>query len=359
METLREFIAHAGFVLREYAGGSGSAGGLLIGDPGSGVRKVLLAPGLSADVASEALGARADLIVMLRTPRDLPLAGAEGAHVRELIAAGVAVLSVEGQAHGLVAEAFIGALDVGVTEPLIPSLTEEYAMVVVYVPEEDAEHVRRALAAAGAGAIGDYSGCAWSVTGTGEFTPGQGADPTIGTVGDHEQVRERRVEMVVPLDLVAEVTTALRRAHPYEEPAFSFLMTHGAPGRTGRGRRGLLPEPVTLGEVRDLLARHIPGGAVRVSGEDGLVREIAVISRADEGVIDAAIDAGVDLLVSSDLSSAELRRAHAAGLHLIDVPRAAMEWFALPLLARRLAAGTDGEIETIVTATSEPTWRSG
>ncbi len=66
---------------------------------------------------------------------------------------------------------------------------------VVFVPAENADAVREAMFAAGAGHIGDYSHCSWSVTGTGQFLPHDGASPTIGSVGSVERVAEDRVEI--------------------------------------------------------------------------------------------------------------------------------------------------------------------
>ena len=70
--------------------------------------------------------------------------------------------------------------------------------LVVFVPVADAERLIDALAAAGAGAIGDYERCAWTSEGTGTFRPLAGAHPAIGAVGEIETVPETRVEMVVP-----------------------------------------------------------------------------------------------------------------------------------------------------------------
>src|SRR5438128_1238518 len=78
--------------------------------------------------------------------------------------------------------------------------------------------VHEALAAAGAGAIGDYSHCSFATAGTGQFRPLAGAHPTIGQVGKLERVAETRLEMVLPRARRAGVVAALRAAHPYEEP---------------------------------------------------------------------------------------------------------------------------------------------
>ena len=96
-------------------------------------------------------------------------------------------------------------------------------VLVVYVPVPDTERVLAALFEAGAGAIGDYRECAWVTEGTGQFRPVQGADPAVGTVGALEKVAENRIEVVLPRVRRGEAVAALRRAHPYEEPAFHVI----------------------------------------------------------------------------------------------------------------------------------------
>jgi hypothetical protein len=92
--------------------------------------------------------------------------------------------------------------------------------LVVFVPHEALEAVREALFTAGAGRIGDYERCSWYTDGTGTFRPLPGASPTIGEVGEEERVPEVRLETVFPEERQEELVAALRRAHPYEEPAF-------------------------------------------------------------------------------------------------------------------------------------------
>jgi hypothetical protein len=92
--------------------------------------------------------------------------------------------------------------------------------LVVFVPREALENVREALFAAGAGRIGDYERCSWYTAGTGTFRGGTGTDPSIGEAGREERVAELRLETVYPEELHDDVIAALRRAHPYEEPAF-------------------------------------------------------------------------------------------------------------------------------------------
>lgn len=92
--------------------------------------------------------------------------------------------------------------------------------LVVFVPREALDTVREALFEAGAGRIGDYERCSWYTQGTGTFLGGVGTDPSVGESGREERVAELRLETVFPEERHEEVVAALRRAHPYEEPAF-------------------------------------------------------------------------------------------------------------------------------------------
>lgn len=94
--------------------------------------------------------------------------------------------------------------------------------LVVYVPETHLDAVKAALFDAGAGTQGRYDRCCWQVRGEGQFRPLAGSRPFSGTPGSVARVAEYRVEMLCPAARRAAVTAALRRAHPYEEPAFDF-----------------------------------------------------------------------------------------------------------------------------------------
>jgi hypothetical protein len=94
--------------------------------------------------------------------------------------------------------------------------------LVWFVPEDALDATRAAVFGAGAGRIGDYERCSWYAAGTGTFFGGEGTSPALGERGRDERVDELRVETVVPAERVAEVVTALRRAHPYEEPAYDL-----------------------------------------------------------------------------------------------------------------------------------------
>ncbi|HEY4160987.1 MAG TPA: hypothetical protein VGM08_02905 [Candidatus Saccharimonadales bacterium] len=91
--------------------------------------------------------------------------------------------------------------------------------VVVTVPESDGDALRKAVGDVGGGKVGNYSHCSFTVKGAGRFIPQDGARPTIGTVGEPEEVTEERIEVNCDETSLGPVLKTIRENHPYEEPA--------------------------------------------------------------------------------------------------------------------------------------------
>jgi hypothetical protein len=100
-------------------------------------------------------------------------------------------------------------------------VTMKRVMIVVNVPENEADAMRQAIGDAGGGVMGNYSYCSFSVTGKGRFTPNQAANPTIGSSNEPEVVAEERIEVSCQEADAALVVAAIKAAHSYEEPAIS------------------------------------------------------------------------------------------------------------------------------------------
>ena len=98
-------------------------------------------------------------------------------------------------------------------------MTAQRYKLVVYVPAGHAEAVRQAMGEAGAGRIGNYAHCTFTLEGTGRFRPEAGANPAVGEIGRLEAVAEHRIETVCDAERLKAVLAAVRAAHPYEEPA--------------------------------------------------------------------------------------------------------------------------------------------
>jgi len=201
---------------------------------------------------------------------------------------------------------------------------------VIFVPPENAAAVRSAVFDAGAGHIGDYSQCSWSVTGTGQFLPHEGTSPAIGVVGAVERVAEDRIEVIAPARIRNRVLAAMRAAHLYEEPAFDVITLAPLPDGIGLGRIGTLPRPQRLADFVTRVNSALPQTTwgVRAAGDpNATVSRVAVCGGAGDSLLSAASAAGVQAYVTADL------RHHPADEHrrtsdvaLVDVAHWASEY---------------------------------
>src|SRR6185436_19571489 len=88
-----------------------------------------------------------------------------------------------------------------------------------FAPVDKAELVRNAIFEAGGGQIGNYSECSFNTEGAGTFKAGEGTDPYVGKIGQRHSENEIKVEAIMPAHLEANIVTAMKSAHPYEEVA--------------------------------------------------------------------------------------------------------------------------------------------
>lgn len=286
--------------------------GLVCGDRAEPVDRVLLAVDAVPATVAEACEFGAQLLIthhpLLLTPvHGVPADDPKGALVHRLIRSGVAHLVAHTNADVAdpgVSDALADRLGLQDVRPLQPQPEAPLDKLVVFVPTADAQRLIDALAAAGAGALGNYDRCAWTALGTGTFRPLSGAAPAVGEIGRIEQVDETRVEMVVPAARRGAVITALRAAHPYEEPAFDLLAQSPVPSRRGTGRVGELAAAVPLREFVRHAAEVLPATVwgVRAAGDpDRTVRTVAVCGGAGGSLADAARAAGADAYLTADL----------------------------------------------------------
>lgn len=103
--------------------------------------------------------------------------------------------------------------------------------ITVTVPESHAELVREVIGQAGAGKIGNYSHCSFTVKGIGRFKPEQGANPFIGETGVIETVVEEFIETNCSKDKLEAVLKAIRKVHPYEEPVIDIYPLYSYGGK--------------------------------------------------------------------------------------------------------------------------------
>lgn len=311
--------------------------GLVCGDPDEVLDSVTVAVDATAAVVDE-VPERGLLLahhpLLLRGVDTVAASTGKGALVHRLIRTGRSLFTAHTNADSAapgVSDALAEALGLTVEAVLEPrSAAPDLDKWVIYVPVEHADAVAAGVFAAGAGQIGDYSRCSWSVTGIGQFLPGDGASPAIGRVGAVERVAEDRVEVVAPVSVRPQVLSALRASHPYEEPAFDIFALQPAPGDVGLGRICALPRPEPLRAFASRVAAKLPATSwgVRAAGDpEALISRVAVCGGAGDSLLAAVSAAGVHAYVTADLRhhpADEHRRA--SPVALIDVAHWASEY---------------------------------
>jgi len=311
--------------------------GLVCGDPDDVLESVTVAVDATPAVVDEVPEAGLLLAhhpLLLRGVDTVAASTPKGALVHRLIRTGRSLFTAHTNADSAspgVSDALAEALGITVDAVLEPLTTAgDLDKWVIYVPRENAEAVREAVFAAGAGHIGDYSHCSWSVSGIGQFLPHEGASPAVGSVGNVERVAEDRFEVVAPARARGAVLAAMRAAHPYEEPAFDIFALVPPPGDAGLGRIGTLAQPEPLRRFVSRVDAALPrtSWGVRAAGDpEMLVSRVAVCGGAGDSLLAAADRADVQAYVTADLRhhpADEHRRA--SNVALIDVAHWASEF---------------------------------
>lgn len=282
--------------------------GLQLGDPAAEVRRVAVSLDPSLEAARFARESDAQMLVchhpLIWNPLPhLRYDSHKGRVVRELVEGGIAFVAAHtnwdcapGGVNDVLAE-LIGLSDVSAFGSSTP---RDLFKVVVTTPTGTEDGLIDAMASAGAGAIGLYERCSWKTEGSGSFRALEGADPTLGSVGELETVQEMRIEMVCPAESVEDVRRALVEAHTYEEPAYDFYPLRSSPGQQ-IGRIGSLPSPMSPEQFRAHLDKALDTHTLLCSKPDRKIKKVGVVGGAAADEWMNAQRAGADAFVTGEV----------------------------------------------------------
>ena len=321
--------------------------GLLWGDPGSLIEKVMTCLTVTPEVADEAIAEGAGLIVshhpvLFKPVKSITMRGGDpqAMFLWKLARANVAIASphtafdnTNGGINDFLAER-LGLVDVG---PLKESPTKSRCKVVVFTPESDRDAVMSAAFGAGAGNIGDYRECSYRSAGMGTFFGDETTDPAVGRKGIREQVEEWRLEFVAEEPDVRRVLNAIRQAHSYEEPAIDVYPLRGEADGPGVGRIGRLKEPESLHTFARRVATMLQSPGTQFVGDpDRVIERVAIVCGAgDDFLRDAAGKA--DVLLTGEARFHRAFEAQSLRVALIVAGHHATERPGVEMLADRIA----------------------
>ena len=321
--------------------------GFLVGDPRRDIKRILMTIDTTRAVVAEARQFKADLILAYHPViwdglKCVTADGPTGA-IFELIRANIGVFSMHtalDTAAGGINDALAAILPLVEAKPIgdyVADPSGPHYKLITFVPHEAVNAVAEALYAAGAGAIGQYSHCGYMTEGVGTFLPMDGANPAIGTRGTLERVEEIRLETVMAAEKVAAVIAALRKAHPYETPAFDVFRHFDMENKLGLGRMGRLKKPTSLDAIVKNIQTITGAKAVGLIGPGRrTVRKAAVCAGSCGKLLDAVIAAECDLYLTGELKHHQALAAQEAGLTCICLSHSVSERFALKNLSKTL-----------------------
>jgi hypothetical protein len=171
-----------------------------------------------------------------------------------------------------------------------------------FVPADQAEKVRSAIFAAGAGHISNYSECSFNSAGFGTFKPGEGTAPFTGKIGERHIEDEIKMEMIFPAWKQQAILSGLFAAHPYEEVAYDIIGLDNQDQQVGSGLVGELPEPLSETAFLGLLKAKFNLSVIRYTPLlDKLVKKVALCGGAGSFLIGAAAASGADFYFTGDI----------------------------------------------------------
>ncbi len=179
---------------------------------------------------------------------------------------------------------------------------ENQYKLVVFVPEDFREKILTYLFNAGAGTIGDYTDCSFSSEGTGTFFGNEFTNPRVGKKNNLEKVSENRLEVLVNKWDLNNVLTALKKSHPYEEPAFDIYPLKNENVNFGIGAFGTLPIPMKESDFLIYLSKSINSKNIRYcKGKNRIIKTVAVCGGSCANKYNVAISVGADAFVTADV----------------------------------------------------------
>ena len=204
--------------------------------------------------------------------------------------------------------------------------------LITFAPIDKAEEVRKAVFAAGAGHIGNYSECSFNSIGTGTFKAGEGADPYVGEVGKLHEEKETKIEIVYPFYLELQVVEALIKAHPYEEVAYDIFTMENIHNGIGSGVIGDLETPIREEDLLKKLKKEFKTGVIRHTPLNNKeVKKVALCGGAGAFLIGKALSQGADFYITGDVKYHEFFDAEGK-MVIADIGHYESEQFTVDLL---------------------------
>ncbi len=283
--------------------------GLIVGNKELEVKKVLISLDITEEVVQEAIDKKCEMIVAHHPIIFKGLKKLTGSNYVER----TVIKAIKNDIALFAAHTNLDNIENGVNAKICQKLEllnpkillskpNQLGKISVFVPKENAEEVKTALHAAGAGQIGEYKNCSFESEGIGSFLPTDKANPSIGKKAHLEKVPEIKLELIFPIYLKNEILRALQESHPYEEVAYYLHQLENEYAGIGSGMIAELPESMTEQEFLDHLKKKMALKVIKHTNFlNKKIKRIAVCGGSGSFLINTAIAQKADVYVSADI----------------------------------------------------------
>ncbi|MHB0754168.1 Nif3-like dinuclear metal center hexameric protein [Polaribacter sp. M15] len=201
-----------------------------------------------------------------------------------------------------------------------------------FVPAENKEELKSALFAAGAGNIGNYDHCSFSVSGVGTFKGNEESNPVLGEKGKLETANEIKLTVTFESKNESNILKALQKHHSYEEVAYEIITLENIHQNIGMGMIGELPQDMGEKEFLLYLKKTMQTSCVRHSSFiNKKIKRVAVLGGSGSFAISNAKRAGADAYISADFKYHDFFKAE-NNILLADIGHYESEQFTKNLL---------------------------
>lgn len=204
--------------------------------------------------------------------------------------------------------------------------------LVTFVPTKHVEKVQQALYSVGAGNIGNYSECSFTIEGTGSFKGNEDSNPVFGEKGKTNFEQETRLEVIFPNYIQNQLIKSLKENHPYEEVAFDIYNLSNEYQQVGSGMIGELPESKSEDEFLQQIKKSFNLTVIKHTPLLGKkIKKVAVCGGAGSFLIKKAISSKADIFITSDIKYHEFFEAENQ-LILADIGHWESEQYTIDLI---------------------------
>ena len=162
--------------------------------------------------------------------------------------------------------------------------------------------LKKILFDVGAGSIGKYDNCSFSVDGTGSFKGNEKSNPTVGQKLKYVEQDEVCISITYLSHFEERVLSSLREVHPYEEIAYEIITLENINENIGMGMLGVFNKSLSEKELFDLLKKKLGTKFLKHSKLlHKPIKKIAVLGGSGSFAIHNAISKKVDAFLTADL----------------------------------------------------------